>query len=578
MLRYAPLLLAFALSTGCASVTVSPETPVEQSSAQRFAADGNHREAARAWAAAANASRGGARDRAWLYAAEQYRLAGDEGASEQAWSEAGRRRLSGRDQFLYDLLEAGFESRGGRPEDALALLDQPREGVPAEHRRRWHELRAQAFEATNHGFDAAAELAWLNESLERGERAPNVRRIEALLAKQSDTALAANSAALPPGHPLYLHAGRALTQRGLPLPRPYERGTSAPGLDALPPAEADGYRPPERLAALLPLSGTLAPAGRSVRDGLLAAYYAEPRRRPQLKFYDTAAAGGVAAAYALAKQDGAQMVVGPLMREEVNALFAQPDLDIPVLALNRGSNPPPPGSAMFALSPEDEGAAAAERLVDRGFRRVLVVTQSDDNARRALAAFRDRLKTLGGEIAGEVTVSEGNPDYVPALQQATAGGRPDAIFLSLKAAQARLLSSQVDTAGLLGVPRVATSLILSGANLRMDTELDGIEYPELPWLLGLRGGSPDPDTIGRTLPSTQGGGARLFAFGMDAWRLAVYLDQLASDPAAQVRGATGELQLDGYGGVLRKPAWAVFSGGRSRPALDGALLPDAGTP
>jgi outer membrane PBP1 activator LpoA protein len=181
-------------------------------------------------------------------------------------------------------------------------------------------------------------------------------------------------------------------------------------------------------------------------------------------------------------------------------------------------------------------------------------------------------------VINEVTVSEANPDYVPALQQALGGSRPEALFLSLKAAQARLLSSQMDTAGLVGVPRVATSLILSGANLRMDVELDGIEYPELPWLLGLRMGLPDPDTLGNTLPSAQGGGARLFAFGMDAWKLAAYLDHLSADPGAQLRGATGELQMDALGAVQRRPAWAVFSGGRPRPALDGALLPDAGNP
>ncbi|MBP6625822.1 MAG: penicillin-binding protein activator, partial [Arenimonas sp.] len=105
-------------------------------------------------------------------------------------------------------------------------------------------------------------------------------------------------------------------------------------------------------------------------------------------------------------------------------------------------------------------------------------------------------------------------------------------------------------------------------------ELDGIEYPELPWLLGLRSGLPEPDTLGLTLPTAQGGGARLFAFGMDAWMLAAYLDHLASDPSASLRGATGELQMDGFGAIQRRPAWAVFSGGRARPALDGALLQD----
>ena len=210
--------------------------------------------------------------------------------------------------------------------------------------------------------------------------------------------------------------------------------------------------------------------------------------------------------------------------------------------------------------------------MDRGLRSVLVVTQADDNAQRALGAFRERFKALGGQVITEVTVSEANPDYVPALQAALAGARPDALFLSLKAAQARLLSSQMDTAGLIGVPRVATSLILSGANLRMDTELDGIEYPELPWLLGLRGNLPDPDTIGQTLPSAQGGGARLFAFGMDAWMLAGYLDQLSQRPgraAARRHRRTAARRLrrraasPGLGGVQRRP---LAAGAGRRPA------------
>src|SRR5690606_1686908 len=300
------------------------------------------------------------------------------------------------------------------------------------------------------------------------------------------------------------------------------------------------------------------------------------RRKPALRFYDTGGnAEGVLRAYGQALADEAGMIVGPLMRGGVDALFALPDPGLPVVALNRGQLPPPTGSTSFTLSPEEEGAAAADRLLDRGLRRVLVVTQADENANRALAAFRERLASRGGEITGVVTVSEENPDYVPALQSAQAGGlRPDAMFLTLKAPQARLLSSQLDNAGLVGVPRLASSLILSGGNLRLDVELDGIEYPELPWLIGLRADLPDPDALGRQLPSAQGGGARLFAFGLDAWQLAAWLDHLQRDPGARVRGATGELSLDAQGNVQRRPAWAVFSGGRARPAPDGALLSD----
>jgi outer membrane PBP1 activator LpoA protein len=581
MLRSASLVLALVLLAGCASVAVSPSAPVAEpvaTPAARLASEGRHPDAARAYAAEAGEARGSARDRSWLYAADQYLLAGDPGAAAQALAQANTRRLEGRDALLHALVGAELDVAAGRHAPALARLVQDRESVPARLRGRWHAARAAAMEATGRGFDAAGERAWLQASLEGADRLENLRRIDALLRALPDATLAAGSAALPVGHPLYLYAGRALTQRGLPLPRPYDRSVSAPGMEGLPPAERDGYRPPERLAALLPLSGALAPAGQSVRDGLLAGYYGELRRRPELRFYDTAGPDGVRGALLQAQADGAQMIVGPLARDQVDTLFSLPELELPVVALNRGGTAPPPGSTTFALAPEDEGVAAAERLLDRGMRRILVVTQADENASRALGAFRERLVAGGGEIIAEVTVTDDNPDYVPALQQALAGARPDGVFQPLRAAQARLLASQMDTAGLAGVARVATSLILSGANLRMDVELDGIEYPELPWLLGLRGGTPDAETLGRTLPSAQGGGSRLFAFGMDAWKLAAYADLLARDPAAEVRGATGELQVDGFGLVRRHPAWAVFSGGRSRPALDGALLPDAGTP
>jgi outer membrane PBP1 activator LpoA protein len=581
MLRSALLLLALALMSGCASVAVSPKATVAEpaaSPAATLAGEGRHLEAARAYAAEAAGARGIARERSWLRAADQYLLAGDAGAAAQALAQANRRRLEGRDALLHDLLASELDVAGGRHAQALARLAQPRDAVPAGLRARWHAARAESLEAAGRGFEAAGERAFMHASLEPEAKLENLRRIDALLRALPDAPLVAGSAALPVGHPLYRYAGRALTQRGLPLPRPYDRSASAPGMEGLPPADRDGYRPPERLAALLPLSGPLAAAGQSVRDGLLAGYYGEVRRRPELRFYDTGTPGGVREALLQAQADGAQMIVGPLARDQVDTLFGLPELQLPAVALNRGSLAPPPGSTTFALAPEDEGVAAAERLLERGMRRILVVTQADESANRALVAFRERLVAGGGEVIAEVVVTEDNPDYVPALQQALAGGRPEGVFQPLRAAQARLLASQMDSAGLAGVARVATSLILSGANLRMDVELDGIEYPELPWLLGLRGGMPDAESLGRTLPSAQGGGGRLFAFGMDAWKLAAFADLLARDPAAQLRGATGELQVDGFGLVQRRPAWAVFSGGRSRPALDGALLPDAGTP
>src|SRR3546814_14841671 len=80
--------------------------------------------------------------------------------------------------------------------------------------------------------------------------------------------------------------------------------------------------PPLKLAVLLPLSGNLATAGASVRDGLLAGYYGEHRTRPEILFYDTAnSSGGAIAAYNKAVADGADQVLGPLGRDGVDAVL-----------------------------------------------------------------------------------------------------------------------------------------------------------------------------------------------------------------------------------------------------------------
>jgi hypothetical protein len=108
----------------------------------------------------------------------------------------------------------------------------------------------------------------------------------------------------------------------------------------------------------------------------------------------------------------------------------------------------------------------------------------------------------------------------------------------------------------------------------MDRELDGIEFTELPWLISDRPGLPAREPLAKHLDSARGAGARLFAFGMDAFRLAGQLEHLASDPNAYVDGATGNLRLDGFGNVQRTPAWARFSNGYVQPAPDGGLVPD----
>ena len=62
-----------------------------------------------------------------------------------------------------------------------------------------------------------------------------------------------------------------------------------------------------------------------------------------------------------------------------------------------------------------------------------------------------------------------------------------------------------------------------------------------------------------------GGAAKLFAFGHDAWLITAYLERLATRADGQIQGATGGLRLDGFGNIVRTPAWSTFNGGQAVP-------------
>ncbi|MDB6164139.1 MAG: LppC family lipoprotein, partial [Xanthomonadaceae bacterium] len=134
---------------------------------------------------------------------------------------------------------------------------------------------------------AQAETLARNDVTLTGQaREANRARIEQLLAAIDNSTLAREAAALPAGDPLYNFAGHALLNRGLGLPRAFDQSDLRFGASDRPAADSDGYRPPLKVGVLLPLSGELSKAAVPVRDGLLAGYYAEHRRRPDIQFYD----------------------------------------------------------------------------------------------------------------------------------------------------------------------------------------------------------------------------------------------------------------------------------------------------
>ncbi|MGY0505504.1 penicillin-binding protein activator [Luteimonas sp. e5] len=383
----------------------------------------------------------------------------------------------------------------------------------------------------------------------------NAARIQRLLATLDDAVLTRQATALSANDPLYPHVAQVMLQRGLQPPHALERGLD---LSARAPADRDGYRPPNRIAVLLPLSGGLSAAAKPVRDGFLAGYYAERRPRPPINFYDSAT--GVAAAYRQAVADGADYVVGPLDRAEVDALLASQTLNVPLLALNRGQRTPPPGSITFSLAPEDEGVAAAEYLIAQGARTVLLLAGSEDSLRRLASTFAEHFAARGGRVQRLPVDADAQ-----ALATAAAQGAVDTLYFAARGSETRAALARVATQpALSGARRVASSQI--GNDLGSGSELavlEGVVFPSES--VSAQRVTSLPADAGALTPTARGAAARLFAFGHDAWLISVYPERVADPRQGGLAGATGDLRLDSFGNVLRMPVWSVLRGGVAMP-------------
>jgi outer membrane PBP1 activator LpoA protein len=115
---------------------------------------------------------------------------------------------------------------------------------------------------------------------------------------------------------------------------------------------------------------------------------------------------------------------------------------------------------------------------------------------------------------------------------------------------------------------LATSHIYAGVDdPAQDRDLDGVAFAELRWMLGETEVDAPARAAVSALDSARGSAGRLFAFGIDAYRLLPYLEWLERHPGEPVDGAIGPITADANGSLRRRVDWARFVDGRARPEL-----------
>lgn len=305
-----------------------------------------------------------------------------------------------------------------------------------------------------------------------------------------------------------------------------------------------------KIALLLPLeSAVFGEAAQAVKEGFLAAHALDVTK-PEVAIYATGGVRTVMEAYQQAANEGARFVVGPLTRDEVTTLSAQP-LPLPTLALNQpeGEFDKQDNLFFYGLSAEAEARRVAHFARNHGMQVALVVVAEGVLSQRIAKAFEETWRALDGKIAGQVLIP--SPDRLSEFK-ADAAARPvDMIFLAADATQARLARPYLDPA----IPTFATSRVHDGMPAKtQDHSLLAVHFVDQPWLI-----EPDRPEFSGLSRSGSVELQRLVGLGWDAYHL---IARLLDRPAVSqkiLEGASGLIRMGEQGILVRELPMVQFT-------------------
>lgn len=489
-----------------------------------------------------------------------------------------------REQVL--LLEADVALQRGRADDAITRLGRVNQRtLPAELRAQYFGTLAAAQRLSNNPL-AAAEALDQRDRLLRADPAARLENQVSLLFTLSTLGPAGldDAARQTSGRMRgWVELARLFGGFGAPSPELDSRFAQWRGRHRLHPAEtglasayfrtlAGGYAANTEVLVLLPRGGRFGTAGNAVRDGIQAAREADRSgTRPNLEFRD--ASGRVTTQLERGVEGGAQLVIGPLDRDGVDSLAGRAALPVPTLALNRSGGGTAANLYQFSLAPEDEAINAANLAWAAGLRTAALLYPSDPWGERMATAFRSQWRALGGRMLAEQSYSPSARNHARAVDALLVGGNPDLVFLVATAAEVRPLWSALQL-GLPRVPVIATSHVYDGdIDPGRDEALNGLYFVDIPWLLDqTRSDSLSRRALTDRLPNVRGPLARLYAMGIDAYRLAPRISDMGRSPGTFFPGETGGLNVDSLGQVRRQLVLARFtpSGPRVQQRIDAA--------
>jgi len=357
---------------------------------------------------------------------------------------------------------------------------------------------------------------------------------------------------------------------------------------------------PQVIALLLPFNEQYRQISHAIREGFLAAWYEAPPDRPLIRIYDSSA-GDIRQVYQTAVHEGAEFVVGPLEKSTVAVLIQEGNLPVRTLVLNQTDNkgaepagntlaPVIPPIFQFGLLPEEEARIAAERAWFDGHAQALIITPDTAWGERIFNTFNAQFNQLGGRIVEHVKVPANTGDYSLPVKQilnidlseqrardlTSLLGRKlyteprrrqdaDFIFMAAEPVMARQLMPQLQFYRADDIPVYSISSVYSGIfSPQADSDINNIMFADMPWIVDPgHEYSPLQQTLNRNWKQNDSSYRRLYAFGIDAYRIIPHLARLLLQND-RYEGETGSLTVAPDGRIQRKLVWTKFENGTPR--------------
>jgi len=549
--------------------------------AQALERGGQPAAAAEAYLALAETASAPARQQLELEAAGALLQAGDADGANRVLLGMDRSALTASQREAALLLQADIALSRGRAAEAIDTLERINRGaLPTDLKIRFFGSLAAAYRMSNQPIRAASILNDLDRLLDdREARMDNQVSLLFTLTSLNAASLREAAASSQGRMRSWIELAQLLVGQSAPSPqlnasvrewRQRHRGNPAlTGLDdAYFATLAGGYATGTDAWVLVPTGGQFGGAGRALKDGIQAAYDADHSgTRPNLRFSS-------GSGYSEAIAAGADLVIGPLQKSSVAALAQEGALPVPTLALNRTGGSSTENLFQFSLAPEDEAVNAANYAWTAGLRRAGLIYPQSAWGTRMAQAFRNQWRALGGSLVAQP--SYGSPSAA-ALEVANTDA--DVVFLVATSSNVAKLWGALQDAGN-QAPVVATSHVYDGdLDPARDQRLNGLYFVDIPWLLDQqRSDRLSRQALREALPNIGGPLARLYAMGIDAYRLAPRIAEMGRQPGTFFPGETGGLSVDSRGEVRRQLVLAQFSdrGVITPSSLGAEARPDRG--